>query len=281
MVDVPAKQQSEEERIAEASKDLEANGAVTFSLILPSRGRPELLDRCIRSFYNKARFPKLIEIFVMLDDDAEDPYLQMFSELPSEISDQIIRVVRKRGNNLSNHYYNFAAKAAHGKLLWSLNDECECLSEDWDVKLINYAAPILTQCTDNVLYLATDDSTHTKSRLNLLLGSCFPIISRDTVKALGVFFPPQLEWQGIDVALWKIFTRLAENHRTERRIICSDIKVSHNSSNNQNAEPDETHMRSAEITKRAELTVEEIEYFCFKVLKYIFSLNADIITKLL
>src|SRR5688572_1556781 len=99
--------------------------AVRFSLILPSRCRPDLLKRLVDSVTINTKRIESVEILVGIDDDDTET-IAMIGRL------NCIFHVRKRGNSISVDYQNWLYNFSRGKYCFVLNDDCEIITEWWD-----------------------------------------------------------------------------------------------------------------------------------------------------
>ena len=113
---------------------MEAEKKIT--ILLPTRGRPQLLEKSIKSLMEKATDPTDIEIMLGLDDDDTEtteyiketiaPYLQ---ELGVEARANIFKPL---GYENLHTYVNTLAGASLGEWLFFWNDDCVMVTEGWD-----------------------------------------------------------------------------------------------------------------------------------------------------
>ena len=231
-----------------------------ITLWIASRKRPQLLERCIKSFIDNAFDAKVIQLLLLVDRDDQDS-IDLVLNLDKTYTQNLTIIIRKQGDTLVDYYNNYAAQCSNGHLIWGLNDECECIINHWDYLLLKrYTKDILPK-QDKVFYLIIDDDSHYKNKTVHELGCCFPILTKEAVQSLGFFMPPQIEWQGADVALFKIFKTLMTSFNVERILMCDNVKVTHFSYNNGDIPADETQLRSYEISKTTGLNPAELEYY--------------------
>lgn len=134
-----------------------------ISVLLPSRGRPELLARSVASLRDNAARPP--EILVAADDD--DPVtVQLARTL-----DMITVVCSPVGYARLHEYYAVLAARATGDWLLVWNDDATMMTMHWDIAIEKLPASVLIA-----------DLPSTQSPL-----CCFPAIRRAAVDALGRF----------------------------------------------------------------------------------------------
>jgi glycosyltransferase involved in cell wall biosynthesis len=113
-----------------------------ITVLLPTRGRPELLEKSIKSLMSKATNPKDIEIMLGLDEDDTAtteyiketiaPYLQ---ELGVEARANIFKPL---GYENLHTYVNTLAGAATGEWLFFWNDDGLMETQGWDDVINSY-----------------------------------------------------------------------------------------------------------------------------------------------
>ncbi len=176
---------------------------MNISLIVPTRGRYQLLLNCINSFVDNAKYKDKVEIIVLMDSD---DYPQTFSEQwPQYVENwpcSVISIMRKRQGRKIVQYDNWAARISSGKYVWILNDDLTCLTKNWDSKIVYNADKYLEDKPDGVLYGMTNDCGP-----NVM----HPVVSRDTIKVMNGIFPAEFSSACCDTWLHKIFNNLEFN----------------------------------------------------------------------
>lgn len=140
------------------------------SVLIPSRGRPDLLARCVASLVATAGGAN-IEIIVGLDDD--DPTIGDVN-----IEAAITTVVAPRHRTLGALINDLAVKA-HGRWLFALGDDYVMTTAGWP-KIIATAGDVLPRRV-GVLY--PKDAAHPGF-------ASHPIVSREVFKELGYYHTP-------------------------------------------------------------------------------------------
>jgi glycosyltransferase involved in cell wall biosynthesis len=161
---------------------------IDFSLILPSRGRPQLLRGLLESIKETTARLERLEVLVAVDDDDEET---LAVARGVEYPWVYFRVCR-RSSNFSRDYYSWLATLSQGRFIMALNDDCSLLTTDWDDVARHYLKdPICYGRTVDVPWLGGDYCY-------------FPMLSRAAFDALTYFFHPSLPVYGADVHLYRV-----------------------------------------------------------------------------
>lgn len=178
-----------------------------ISCILPSRGRPELLRQCIKSFNEKSSAG--VEFWIAFDiDDGTSHLLDEFI-LSTNYDVKYIKVARS--DYFHRDYHNRLIRLCSGKYIVGLNDECEVVEKDWDLVLSRSIEEFLADKPDRVCYIYINDSTHQGGNAHVGCGSCFPIITREAYLASGCYIPSEIPMWGGDIMLYNIYKSLHVN----------------------------------------------------------------------
>lgn len=147
----------------------------TVSVLIPSRGRPAMLARCVASLVDNKGDAK-IEIIIGLDDD--DPQAEAYAAAMEKAGGAVTIVTAPRPKSMGGIVTDLAAKAS-GRWLMAFVDDCVISTPDWPARIEEAGAELPRRV--GVLYLR--DEFHSGF-------ASFPVISRDVVKALGYFHVP-------------------------------------------------------------------------------------------
>ena len=110
------------------------------SVLIPSRGRANLLAASLASLESKSEDKANVEYLVRLDDDEQSSYGNLLGD--SWLDDLEGKVTfGKRGNGYADlaTYYDELAKQAKGDWLLLWNDDALMLTQNWDRKLKDWA----------------------------------------------------------------------------------------------------------------------------------------------
>ena len=179
-----------------------------ISLLLPTRGRPELLRRFLESVLARSERPDLVEVVVYAD--ADDPSSHGFQVEGLEVRTIV-------GPRVSMGDYNTKCfEQSHGEIVVLGNDDVVIQTRGWDRKLREMHAAM-----QDGVYLAYPNDLFKGRGL-----SAFPILSRKACETLGRPFPREYRGAFIDYHLLDIFKRL--EHRGHSRLIyLEDIVFEH------------------------------------------------------
>lgn len=167
---------------------------MNFSILIPTRNRPELLHGLLISIRGTVDDVGNVEVLVVYDDDDSltEGIVKNEENWFSDIGVKFYK--RSRSKNLSEDYINFLAKKARGKWLWILNDDCVVVNKDWDM----YTKEILEG--KGVVYGFIDDGMS-----NWFCS--FPMLSREAYEKLGWFYDPRYPTNMADQFLFKVFEK--------------------------------------------------------------------------
>lgn len=196
--------------------------AITVSLLLPTRGRPNRLKQFLDSVYRTARHPENIEVILFIDDD--DVSMRNF-----EYTNRRIKKLIHPRNTMG--FYNTACfEASTGEVIIAVNDDIIIRTLDWDKKIVDFH-----HAQPDPIYLAYPNDLNKKHKL-----PTFPILSRITCKTLGSVFPTAYKGSLLDWHLYDIFMRL-KKLKLHRIFFLEDIVFEHLHFRNKKAMIDETY----------------------------------------
>lgn len=162
----------------------------SISLLMPTRGRPALVERFMRNIVtNTARLDQ-VELILYVDEDDTGSY---------HLGSEEISVRRIIGPRTTMGAYNSACcDAAQGDIIVLVNDDMVIKTRGWDVKLVDLDAGIADK-----IYLAYGNDLFKKGNL-----CTFPILSRRVCELLVEPYPKEYRGAFIDYHLFDIFKRL-------------------------------------------------------------------------
>lgn len=182
-----------------------------ISLIIPTRKRPELLGNLCLSIHETTYNHSNIEAFVIHDNDEtvnlSYPWLNIIS--------------RSQGNSLSVDYQNWIFPRTKGEYIFVLNDDTQFQTYHWDKiamdKITSWLKP------DGFVYGWISDNHDSRHRFGKQPNpySCFPILSRKSIDALGYVMTPFYGGWSADVYLYKVYNSV------DRVLDLSEIIVQH------------------------------------------------------
>ena len=195
-----------------------------ISLLLPTRGRPELVARFFASVVDTAECLEAIEVILYVDDD--DPGSH-------HLDGGALHTVRIIGPNRSMGAYNTACyHASKGQIVVLVNDDMVMGTAGWDRELRD-----LDKRFADRIYLAYGNDLLKKKGL-----ATFPILSRSTCELLVDPYPETYAGAFIDVHLFDIFKRI-QHAGFERIIYLPDVIFEHLHYRTGKATYDETYSK--------------------------------------
>lgn len=176
-----------------------------ISLLLPTRGRPALVQRLFRSIAEQTADLENIEIILYLDEDDTESHDLAFDNL------NITKII---GPRLSMGAYNTAClNRSTGDIIILVNDDMVIRTAGWDKIIRDFNANVNDQ-----IYLAYGNDMFKKEKL-----CTFPILSRKTCEILIKPYPEEYRGAFIDCHIFDIFKRL--EHAGYHRIFYFDSIV--------------------------------------------------------
>jgi len=161
-----------------------------ISLLLPTRGRPELARRFLQSVAEQSTHPQDVEVILYMDDD----------DTPSHGIDypglKIHRIIGPR-QTMGAYNSDCLAKSS-GEIIVLVNDDMVIRTQGWDERLRQLDASVADK-----IYLAYGNDLFKKGDL-----CTFPILSRKTCEVLQEPYHRAYRGAFIDYHLMDIFKRL-------------------------------------------------------------------------
>ena len=187
---------------------------MNISFIIPTRGRIPSLERCLKSIYDLADNPSLIECVLIYDDDDDETekYLPIIQSTYSNIIIKKFCLDGRKRQTISNCQFrvNPAARESQGKYVWVWGNDIEMKTQSYDTIIETEAELFLKDKPDRLLYLGTNNDESGKFAPPSGV-SCFPVSTRESVNAMGCLFPEEIYHYGADLELYYIYKGLTSN----------------------------------------------------------------------
>lgn len=107
------------------------------SIVVPTRNRPELLRPCVGSLFLQTRYPNWE--LLLVDNGSDDPsVLAYYDRLSAQHADRV-RVLHFDAPFNFSAMNNLAARQARGDYLLLLNNDTECIHDDWLDAMMSHA----------------------------------------------------------------------------------------------------------------------------------------------
>ena len=236
-----------------------------ISIIMATRGRTDLLLKCIDSFI-KTSHPSVSFEFVLVVDFDDKETICAINELVNErLYSNIICIITFRSYFMQRDYNNLGVDAASGDLIFVLNDDVEMVTNNWNLLIYNRYLEIKQE--DDIHLIAVLDNGHPYSLKNgeyVGNGPCFPVVTKTFTNLFNGLFPPGIFMWSADIVLHNIFNGIG------RRNILHEVSVFHNCSHGpaKNREPDEIHRHVVDTHKlNASVGITTYEADIIKILK--------------
>jgi hypothetical protein len=113
-----------------------------ISVLLPTRGRREVLRKSLKSLVSKARHPERLEILFGVDEDDQSVIDFIKEEIAEDLKEVGIEarasIFKPLGYENLHIYVNTLAGAATGDWFFFWNDDCLMVTEGWDEVIDQY-----------------------------------------------------------------------------------------------------------------------------------------------
>ncbi|MBK3735323.1 hypothetical protein FBZ83_105348 [Azospirillum brasilense] len=202
---------------------------LNYSLLCPTRGRPDGLQRLIESVAATAGAVERVEVlaYVDSDDPALPDYKRMFEAL-AEVGVQLRRFTALVGPPKSvSLSWNDLAASCTGDVLMMANDDQVYVQSGWDHRLDQEIAKF----PDDVYCMWFEDGINGEKHC------AFPVVSRRWYETLGYFTPGVFEFIANDTWIMDVAKRV------ERLHFIGDVTVEHRHFSVGKSELDETYLR--------------------------------------
>lgn len=161
-----------------------------ISLLLPTRGRPELARRFLQSVSEKSTCPQNVEVILYMDEDDTASHSIDYPGLT------IHRIIGPR--QTMGAYNSDCLARSQGEIIVLVNDDMIIRTQGWDERLRQLDASV-----PDKIYLAYGNDLFKKGDL-----CTFPILSRKTCQVLQEPYHRAYRGAFIDYHLMDIFKRL-------------------------------------------------------------------------
>jgi len=248
------------------------------SIVIPTRGRVELLKDCLLSILDKSfKRERLFEIILVIDydDDETLKFVRGFSDnfkfnCPKTKMrlNSLSVILTERSEFMQRDYNNAGANAAKGDLIFILNDDCIMTTTNWDKKLVDYY--IENKPDDDIMLIACSDNTHDGESLDIkgqvrnneTHGACFPIFTKTFCDIFNGVFPPEFKMWCVDTAMNSFFKEFDRKYRFK------EMHIDHISYHTKTREPDSIN-HHVEKVSNSPVPPSTMQYYFDTVSKYI------------
>jgi glycosyltransferase involved in cell wall biosynthesis len=184
-----------------------------FSLCVPTRNHVLYIERLLGTLKENTNNPDRIEVLFAYDEDdiITEAYLQ---HCKNRFPFSIRIFSREQSDFFNRDYYNWLADKAMGEFVWVIGDDLLFIKEDWDVFLIQKINEYLSTHQTRIIYINIKDNTPPPAE-NLPRYANFPLISKEAIRVVGFFMPPEIpSWSG-DYLVYLIYCGAKTNRILE------------------------------------------------------------------
>lgn len=212
------------------------NKPAMISLLVPSRGRPQMFRRLYESFMETVTYPQHVEMIAWIDDDDEEwpkyPYSYPFRDANRDELRERYRLHYLRGERrLLSECWNECYAHARGEILMHCGDDLTFNTVGWDQRVREEFAKL----PDRIGLVFGDD-----------LSTNFPdlathgFLHRRWIDAVGYFLPPLFSSDWNDVWISEVAKQIG------RMVPMPDVIIEHHHYTFGKAERDKTHAEREE-----------------------------------
>lgn len=232
-----------------------------FSILVPTRNRPDLLQNLINSITKTTKDINSIELLIAWDYD--DKSMWQFIKTFSSLS-WVRFYGRVRGKNMAKDYHNWLYEKSTGEIIIVGNDDIEFQTTHWDEVILQGVEN--RKNADELIYINSNEN-------NLGSGyvapwASFPILSRKTCQVLGYCMNPCYCGYSADEFLWRVFTMAGREINMKSCIVIQHL---HSSLGKRNRDDTENNM--FELTKANNTTQNLRDFALCCLLDYITKFN--------
>lgn len=179
-----------------------------FSIVFPSRERPQLITNLLDSIRNMTKELDKIEVLVAIDSDDKD--MEKYMQISKYRFVKFFQV--ERSLNFSRDYYSFLTAQSTGRWVIACNDDAEFMTQGWD-EIAKRTLEGYLNGGPNIVYGWIEDMLG-KHRLTQFGNyCCFPLLGREGIDALKCFFPDRIPTWGADIWAEKIYNHIGRTVR--------------------------------------------------------------------
>ncbi len=182
---------------------------VNISLLLPTRGRPQLVSRLLDSLAETTTDLKNLEVILYVDEDDVE------SHMISDLRLAIVKLVRPPGEKMG-EITCACYGASQGRYVMLMNDDAVFKTRGWDDRVVQAFA----QFPDDIALVYGNDLDQGKAV------PTFPIVSRTVCEVIGEICPKGYYNLHIESHLFDIFKQLSRlGHK--RIVYLEDVVFEH------------------------------------------------------
>jgi len=180
-----------------------------FSILLPTRGRPSLLERLFESILRTAHDPSSIEIILYIDADDLLSYGIEMQGL------KVTKLINPPGRSMG-QIFKECYEVSTGRYIMLMNDDAVFRTKDWDLRVID----VFSKFQDDIAFVYCNDLDQGEKV------PTFPILSRRVCELMGGVCPTGYLNLHIESHIIDIFKQL-KKYGHDRIVYLSDVIIEH------------------------------------------------------
>ena len=246
---------------------------IKFSLCIPTRERPQHVERLIGTLKDTIDDTSRIEILFRIDND--DMLSQCYiGNLINRFPELSIKMfIGKRTDFLNRDYFNKLSEQAEGEYHWVMGDDVVFVHKSWDTYILNKIEDFFKDKKDRIAYVNIIDNTPVPPGVTYNYAN-FPLISKQAIEAMGFFMPPTIN-------SWSSDYLIHIPYLIQERIIELEYCIlNHISSHTEDVEVDESAKRQRDFytiynikEKAADWELNSAPFYSGKLKRYINKCN--------
>jgi hypothetical protein len=239
---------------------------------MPFRERIALLNQMLKSLKDTTHSKDDIELIMAVDLD--DEVLNNYGKERIIEENKWLKIrfyETQRSEHFINDYWNPIARLAEGRWVMAINDDSVFLTGAWDKKINTAMSKRATESGDDIIYGKVDDCCNLGERNSKdCYFSCWCLVGREMIDALGFFYDPHIWVWGPDQVCGLIFLAL-RNMGEDRIIDIYDVVIDHDSFHGSKREKDKFFYEQEKIDKAHwyQTTREQEMAYAIKLKQYI------------
>jgi len=192
------------------NKGLKGEGIypMKISILMPTRGRPNWVQRFLDSVVETAKEPESIETILFIDDD------DIQSHLIEHPSANVVKLIQPR--KTLGEMYKYCFEMSNGSIIMLSGDDFVFRTSGWDD-----VVTALFRCFSDAILLVYGNDLNQGPRV-----CTAPFVSRRMCEILGAPCPPEYTGEFIDAHIFDIFQKIKASGYDRIRYI-DDIIIEH------------------------------------------------------
>lgn len=162
---------------------------MNICICIPTRGRPEYLERLVESAYTTAldQSNVIVKYYLNEDDKKLKDYIDILTRLQKKYGSNIQYEIGPDCNTVLS--WNMLAESTDADFYMLAGDEIQFMTEHWEQKIFN----VKTKYPDGIFCISTNDGRENRVTLEKCVQ---PIVTKEWGKALGYYWSPMFwHWQ--------------------------------------------------------------------------------------